>query len=183
MKELDPQSKARLLTAIRDVPDFPKPGIVFKDITTLLNDAEAFGLLMDHLAERYRDAELSYIAGIESRGFIFGAALAAKLGVGFVPIRKKGKLPAATIAEKYALEYGFDEVEIHIDAFGPKEGARVLLIDDLIATGGTAEAAAKLIRDAKGECVEACFLIDLTFLEGRKKVEPFAPVYAVLEVR
>jgi len=182
VKELDPQSKARLLTAIRDVPDFPKPGIVFKDITTLLNDAEAFGLLMDHLAERYRDAKLSYIAGIESRGFIFGAALAAKLGVGFVPIRKKGKLPAATIAEKYALEYGFDEVEIHIDAFRGQKGANVLLIDDLIATGGTAEAAIKLIQDAGGTCVEACFIIDLAFLKGREKITPLAPVYAVLEI-
>ncbi|WP_457596458.1 adenine phosphoribosyltransferase [Hydrogenimonas sp.] len=182
MKTLSPQEKARLLESIRDIPDFPKPGILFKDITTLLNDAEAFGLLMNHLADRYRDADIDFVAGIESRGFIFGAALADRLGAGFVPIRKKGKLPGTTIAEKYALEYGFDEIEMHIDAFREKEGARVLLIDDLIATGGTAEAAVKLIRAAKGSCVEACFLIDLTFLGGRKKVEPLASVYAVLEV-
>ena len=182
MKTLTKTEKEELLNAIREIPDFPKPGILFKDITTLLNNAEAFGLLMNHLEARYREMELDFIAGIESRGFIFGAALAARLGIGFVPIRKKGKLPGATISEKYALEYGFDEVEIHIDAFRKKEGARVLLIDDLIATGGTAEAAVKLIRDAKGECVEACFIIDLTFLDGKSKVTPLAPVYAVLEV-
>ncbi len=182
MKTLTQEEKTYLLSTIRDVPDFPKPGIVFKDITTLLNNAKAFDLLMDHLTERYREANLDFVAGIESRGFIFGAALAAKLGIGFVPVRKVGKLPAATIGEKYALEYGFDEVEIHIDAFRGQEGARVLLIDDLIATGGTAEAAAKLIRDAKAECVEACFVLELTFLSGRKRVGERVPVYTVLEV-
>jgi adenine phosphoribosyltransferase len=182
MKTLTPEEKKFLLDSIRDIPDFPKPGILFKDITTLLNNAEAFNLLMGHLTERYRDANIDFVAGIESRGFIFGAALAAKLGVGFVPIRKKGKLPSTTIAEKYSLEYGVDEVEIHIDAFLNKKGARVLLIDDLIATGGTAEAAVKLINDAKAECVEACFLINLTFLGGVEKVENLSPVYSVLEV-
>ncbi|WP_353662763.1 adenine phosphoribosyltransferase [Hydrogenimonas sp. SS33] len=182
MKTMTDEQKKRLLSAIRDIPDFPKPGILFKDITTLLNDAEAFKLLMDHLQARYEAMDLDFVAGIESRGFIFGAALATRLGIGFVPIRKKGKLPGATISEKYALEYGFDEVEIHIDAFRDKEGAKVLLIDDLIATGGTAEAAVKLIRDAKGECVEACFLIDLTFLEGTRKITPLTSVYTVLEV-
>ena len=182
MKELNEEAKTRLLTAIRDIPDFPKPGILFKDITTLLNDAEAFKLLMDHLADRYRDYGLDFVCGIESRGFIFGAALADRLGIGFVPIRKKGKLPGAVISEKYALEYGFDEVEIHIDAFRGKEGARVLLIDDLIATGGTAEAAVKLIADAKGTCVEASFIIELTFLKGRERLEKLTPVYSVLEV-
>ena len=182
MKELNEATKARLMASIRDIPDFPKPGILFKDITTLLNDAEAYRLLMEHLADRYRDDNLDFVCGIESRGFIFGAALADRLGIGFVPIRKKGKLPGATISEKYALEYGFDEVEIHIDAFRGKEGARVLLIDDLIATGGTAEAAAKLIADAKGECVEACFVIELCFLKGRERLEKLTPVYSVLEV-
>ncbi|BDY13954.1 adenine phosphoribosyltransferase [Hydrogenimonas cancrithermarum] len=182
MKTLTPEEKKLLLDSIRDIPDFPKPGILFKDITTLLNDAKAFNLLMDHLTERYSDANLDFVAGIESRGFIFGAALAAKLGIGFVPIRKKGKLPSTTIAEKYSLEYGVDEVEIHIDAFLNKEGARVLLIDDLIATGGTAEAAVKLINDAKAECVETCFLINLTFLGGVEKVKNLSPVYSVLEV-
>ncbi len=182
MKILTNIEKNFLMESIRDVPDFPKPGILFKDITTLLNNAEAYTMLMDHLEARYEDFGLDYIAGIESRGFIFGAALAAKLGVGFVPVRKKGKLPSATIAEKYALEYGFDEVEIHIDAFAEKEGAKVLLIDDLIATGGTAAAAAKLIRDAGAECVEACFVINLSFLGGVKKLADIAPHYSVLEV-
>ena len=183
MKTLTDEQKKLLMDSIREIPDFPKPGILFKDITTLLNDTEAYNLLMEHLTARYEKQNLDFVAGIESRGFIFGAALAAKLGIGFVPIRKKGKLPGTVIAEKYALEYGFDEVEIHIDAFRGKEGARVLLIDDLIATGGTAEAAVKLIEAAEGRCVEACFVIDLAFLKGRKKVEPLVPVYAVLEVK
>lgn len=170
------------MDSIRDVPDFPKPGILFKDITTLLNNSEAYTMLMEHLEARYKDYKIDYIAGIESRGFIFGAALALKLGTGFVPVRKKGKLPSATIAEKYALEYGFDEVEIHIDAFEGKEGARVLLIDDLIATGGTAAAAAKLIKDAGAECIEACFVINLAFLEGTKKLAGITSHYSVLEV-
>ncbi len=182
MQALTESQKKILLDAIRDIPDFPKPGILFKDITTLLNDAEAFGLLMEHLSARYREAKLDFVAGIESRGFIFGAALAAKLGIGFVPIRKKGKLPGPTISEKYALEYGFDEVEIHIDAFRDQEGAKVLLIDDLIATGGTAEAAVKLIQDAKAQCVEACFIIELGFLDGRSKLERLTSFYSVLEV-
>jgi adenine phosphoribosyltransferase len=182
MKTLTDEQKKFLMDAIRDVPDFPKPGILFKDITTLLNNPEAYGLLMDHLTARYAEMNLDYVAGIESRGFIFGAALAAKLGIGFVPVRKQGKLPHTTIGEKYALEYGVDEIEIHIDAFRNEEGARVLLIDDLIATGGTAEAAANLIRDAKAECVEACFIINLTILNGTEKLKHLAPVYHVLEV-
>ncbi len=181
MKELSPKQKRFLLSTIRDVPDFPKPGIIFKDITTLLNDAEAFTLLMEHLQSRYEAMELDFVAGIESRGFIFGAALATRLGIGFVPIRKKGKLPYTTVSEKYALEYGVDEIEIHIDAFRGK-GKRVLLIDDLIATGGTAEAAAKLIQKVDQELVEACFVIDLTFLKGKEKVEKLCPVYSVLEI-
>ena len=182
MKTLTNVEKSFLMDSIRDVPDFPKPGILFKDITTLLNNSEAYTMLMEHLEARYKDYKIDYIAGIESRGFIFGAALALKLGTGFVPVRKKGKLPSATIAEKYALEYGFDEVEIHIDAFEGKEGARVLLIDDLIATGGTAAAAAKLIKDAGAECIEACFVINLAFLEGTKKLAGITSHYSVLEV-
>jgi len=166
--------------AIRDIPDFPKPGIVFKDITTLLNDAEAFKVLMDHLKTRYTSYNLDYIAGIDARGFIFGAALARDLGIGFVPIRKKGKLPYTTVAEKYALEYGVDEVEIHIDAFKGKEKARVLLIDDLIATGGTANAAASLISKVGAECVEACFILGLTFLDGIEKLEKTTNVYTIV---
>lgn len=174
------EDKQIIINAIREIPDFPKPGIVFKDITTILNDAQAFGLLMDHLKERYQDMNLDFIAGIDARGFIFGAALARDLGIGFVPIRKKGKLPYTTISEKYALEYGVDEVEIHIDAFRDVENARILLIDDLIATGGTAYAAANLIEKSGGKCVEACFIMDLAFLGGSEKLEKFAPVYSVL---
>ena len=182
MEVLSAEDKAYLLEVIRDVKDFPKPGIVFKDITTLLNNKDAFRLLMDHLERRYKEMDIDYVAGIDSRGFIFGAALADRLHKGFVPIRKAGKLPYTTISEKYALEYGFDEVEIHLDAFGEEKGAKVLLIDDLIATGGTAEAAATLINKAGAECVEACMLINLTFLDGKKKIEAITPVYSVLDV-
>ncbi|NCO00548.1 MAG: adenine phosphoribosyltransferase [Epsilonproteobacteria bacterium] len=168
--------------SIRDIKDFPKPGIVFKDITTLLNDKEAYGVLMNHLYTRYKEYNLNFIAGIDARGFIFGAALAQMLGIGFVPIRKKGKLPYTTIAEKYSLEYGVDEVEIHIDAFSKVPHAKVLLIDDLIATGGTANAAAKLINQAGAECVESCFILGLTFLDGIKNLQENTPVYTVVEV-
>ena len=158
----------KIKTLIRDVPDFPKKGIVFKDITTFLNTS-AFSEYIDFLASKYEDVD--FICGIESRGFIFGAALAAKLRKGFVPIRKKGKLPATTVAEKYALEYGFDEIEIHIDAFRDVKNPKVLLIDDLIATGGTAEAAIKLLKQLNADIVAATFLIELTFLDGVKKLE------------
>ena len=160
-----------LNNTIRTIPDFPKKGIMFKDITTLLNNSKAFKELIDFLKERYADKNIDYVAGIESRGFIFGSALAYALEVGFVPVRKKGKLPYTTISEKYALEYGFDEVEIHIDAFRDTKNPRVLLIDDLIATGGTAEAAVKLIKNVGAEIVEACFIIELEFLKGREKID------------
>jgi adenine phosphoribosyltransferase len=182
VKELTVEQKEFLFNSIRDIPDFPKPGIIFKDITTLLNNKEAYQLLMDHLEARYKEYGLDYIAGIDSRGFIFGAALADRLGVGFVPIRKKGKLPSTTICEKYELEYGFDEVEIHLDAFHEKVGARVLIIDDLVATGGTAKAAAKLVLDTKAELVENCFLLHLSFLDGTKQLKEIAPVYSVLDI-
>lgn len=167
---------------IRNIPDFPKPGIQFKDITTLLNNAKVFNLLMDFLESRYKDFNLDFIAGIESRGFIFGAALATRLKVGFIPIRKKGKLPFTTITEKYSLEYGFDEVEIHIDALSEKKNARVLLIDDLIATGGTAEASIKLIKSVGGECVEACFLLHLVEFNSIKKIENLCQVFTILDI-
>jgi len=160
-----------LNNTIRTIPDFPKKGIMFKDITTLLNNSKAFKELIDFLKERYADKNIDYVAGIESRGFIFGSALAYALEAGFVPVRKKGKLPYTTISEKYALEYGFDEVEIHIDAFRDTKNPRVLLIDDLIATGGTAEAAVKLIKNVGAEIVEACFIIELEFLKGREKID------------
>ncbi len=177
---LKDENRKIIIDAIREIPDFPKPGILFKDISTILNNAEAFALLMDHLKERYKAMKLDFIAGIDARGFIFGAALARDLGIGFVPIRKKGKLPYTTISEKYALEYGIDEVEIHIDAFRGIKDARVLLIDDLIATGGTAFAAANLIQKSGGRCVESCFIMSLDFLGGSDKLKTVTPVYSVL---
>ena len=169
--------------SIRDIKDFPQPGIVFKDITTLLNNKEAYSLLMNHLYQRYKEYNLDYIAGIDARGFIFGAALAQMLGLGFVPIRKKGKLPYTTISEKYALEYGIDEIEVHIDAFAEEKGAKVLIIDDLIATGGTANAAATLVNQTGAKCVECCFIIGLSFLDGIKKLEEKTDVYSIVEVK
>jgi adenine phosphoribosyltransferase len=180
--KLSNTEKKIIESSIRDIEDFPKPGIVFKDITTLLNDKKAYGVLMNHLYQRYKKYNLEYIAGIDARGFIFGAALAQMLGIGFVPIRKKGKLPYTTIGEKYALEYGVDEIEVHIDAFGKEQGAKVLIIDDLIATGGTANAAATLVTQAGAECVECCFVIGLTFLDGIQKLQDKTEVYTIIEV-
>ena len=171
-----------LSSVIRDIPDFPKEGIVFKDITTLLNNPKAFEELMQHLCERYANKNIDFIAGIDARGFIFGAVLANKLGIGFVPIRKKGKLPSKTFSECYELEYGQDCVEIHRDAFRNEEGANVVLIDDLIATGGTAKAAVELISKTKANCIECCFVLHLAFLDGKKELEKLAPVYSVLDI-
>jgi adenine phosphoribosyltransferase len=153
---------------IRTVPHWPKEGIMFRDITTLLKDNEGFNHMINLFFERYRDMRIDLVAGIESRGFITGAALAHKLGVGFVPIRKPGKLPAETIAEEYELEYGKDKVEVHLDAI--KAGDQVLLVDDLIATGGTALAACNLIRKLGGEVVECSFIIDLVDIGGKRKL-------------
>lgn len=154
---------------IRTVPHYPRQGIMFRDITTLLKDPVGFRLTINELVTRYKDIRIDKIAGIESRGFIIGAALAYQLQKGFVPIRKKGKLPAATIGCDYDLEYGSDRVEIHVDAID--KGEKILLVDDLIATGGTAEAAAALIMQAGGEVVECCFVIDLPDIGGRKRLE------------
>ena len=142
---------------IRSIQDFPKPGILFRDVTTLFKDAAGFRTAIDALAGRHRDHAVARVAGIEARGFIVGAALAHALGAGFVPLRKPGKLPAASIGEDYALEYGSDRLELHRDAIAP--GERVLIADDLIATGGTAQAAVRLVRHAGGEVVECCFLM------------------------
>jgi adenine phosphoribosyltransferase len=179
MSNLTEEDKKFLQKSIRDVADFPKKGIVFKDITTLLNNPKALNILMNHLEKRYKSFNLDYIVGIDARGFIFGSILADRLKIGFVPARKKGKLPYTTISQKYALEYGFDEVEIHIDAFNGKKGARVLVVDDLIATGGTAGAVVELIEKLDAKCLECCFIIELKFLNGRENIK--APVYSVLE--
>ena len=160
-----------LKSTIRSIPDFPKPGILFRDITTMLKDGAAFSFVIGKLAQRYRSSSLEAIAGIESRGFIFGAALAAKLGTGFIPIRKPGKLPASTISAEYSLEYGTDRIEMHVDAVSP--GQRVLLVDDLLATGGTMQAACNLIRQAGAEVAECSFLIELAGLNGRAKLDGY----------
>ncbi len=179
---LSSEKKQIITDAIRDIKDFPEPGIVFKDITTLLNNADAYATLMEHLHKRYRNYNLDFVAGIDARGFIFGSALAQMLHLGFVPIRKKGKLPHHTVSESYDLEYGSDAVEIHVDAFRGKKDAKVLLIDDLIATGGTAEAAVKLINKSDGECVEACFILGLNFLDGEKKIQQLTDVYTLIGI-
>ncbi len=167
--------RARAL--IRDVPDFPKPGILFRDITPVLGDPLAFREVIDALAARYRNQGLTKIAGIESRGFVFGSALAYALGLGFVILRKPGKLPCKTYSATYALEYGHDTLHIHQDAL--QKGDRVVVMDDLIATGGTAKAAAELVTQAGAELAELCFVIELGFLKGREKLQGL-PVHALI---
>ncbi len=158
-----------LLASIRNIPDYPRPGVMFRDITTLLGDARAFRRAIDELVHPYAGAKIDKIAGIEARGFILGGAIAHQMSAGFVPIRKKGKLPHETVRIAYSLEYGIDEMEMHKDAVAP--GERVILVDDLIATGGTAEAAVKLLRQIGADIVAACFIVDLPDLGGRKKLE------------
>ena len=157
---------ATIRAAIRDIPDFPKPGIVFKDITPLLSNGRLFGKTVDLIAERYRDQKIDTVLGIESRGFIFGSALAYKLGAGFSVVRKPGKLPYETHSANYELEYGRDTLEIHVDAV--PSHARVVIADDLIATGGTAAATAELVSKLGATVVECAFVIELTFLKGRE---------------
>ncbi|MDZ7289138.1 MAG: adenine phosphoribosyltransferase [candidate division KSB1 bacterium] len=156
---------------IRTVKDFPKPGIGFKDITTLLKEPKAFAAAVDSLYAHFRDKQVHKVVAIESRGFIFGAPLALQLGVGFVPARKPKKLPAATVREEYQLEYGTDAVEIHVDAIST--GERVVVIDDLLATGGTAAATGRLVERLGGTLLGFAFLIELDFLQGRKKLEGY----------
>jgi adenine phosphoribosyltransferase len=168
----------RLRAGVRDVPDFPKKGIVFKDITPLLSDHALFRASIDLFLERCRGKEIDKIVGIDARGFLFGSAVAYELGVGFVPIRKRGKLPYKTEIAKYSLEYGEAEMEMHIDAM--IAGERVILVDDLLATGGTSAAAAALIRKVGGRLLEAQFLIELEFLNGRKQLDP-TPVISFLK--
>ncbi len=153
---------------IREVPDFPKPGILFYDITTLLKDAPAFRSIVDELTFRYREKRIAKVIGIESRGFIFGAPLAYRLGAGFIPVRKPGKLPAHTFEVQYNLEYGSNSLTIHRDAI--EEGEQVLIVDDLLATGGTAAATVKLVRQLGGQMVGLVFLVELAALKGREKL-------------
>jgi adenine phosphoribosyltransferase len=158
-----------LTASIRTIPDYPKPGVMFRDITTLLGDARAFRRAVDELVQPWAGTKVDKVAGIEARGFILGGAVAHQLSAGFVPVRKKGKLPHATVSIAYSLEYGLDEMEMHEDALKP--GERVILVDDLIATGGTAEGAVKLMRKLGADVLAACFVIDLPDLGGAKKLE------------
>jgi adenine phosphoribosyltransferase len=171
--------KHTIAAAIRSIPDFPKPVIVFKDITPVLRDPELFAATVKIMADNCRGKGIDSIAAVDARGFIMGGALAYELGVGFVPIRKAGKLPWETVSAKYALEYGSNTIEMHAD--GVRKGERVVLVDDLLATGGTAAAAVKLIRELGGEIVGIEFMVELTFLGGRDALQPH-PVNAIVKV-
>ena len=164
---------------IRAVENFPKEGIIFRDITTALKEPETLKEMVDYLCDQFKDVKIDYIAGIESRGFIFGMPMAYKMNAGFVPVRKPNKLPASTISQEYTLEYGTDKIEIHVDAI--EEGANVLIVDDLLATGGTAEAACKLIKKAGGNLVGMAFLIELEDLNGRSKFDSDLKVISMLK--
>lgn len=160
--------ESELHAAIRTIPDYPKPGIMFRDITTLLGNARAFRRAVDEMVQPWAGSKIDKVAGMEARGFILGGAVAHQVSAGFVPIRKKGKLPHTTVRIAYSLEYGIDEMEMHADAISP--GERVILVDDLIATGGTAEGAVKLMRQIGADVVAACFVIDLPDLGGADKI-------------
>ena len=164
---------------IRTIKDFPKEGILFRDITTAIKDSETLRIIIDYLCEQFKDIKIDYIAGIESRGFIFGMPMAYKLGCGFVPVRKPNKLPAETLSQEYELEYGTDKIEIHKDAFGT--GDNVLIVDDLLATGGTAEAAAKLVKKSGANLVGFGFLIELEALNGRTKLQNCGKIISMLK--
>lgn len=163
-----PMSAEELRAKIREIPDFPKPGILFYDITTLLKDATAYHAAIDQMLEPYRGADIELVVGMESRGFIFSAPMAYQLGAGLVPVRKLGKLPAETISVEYALEYGSNTLEIHRDAIQP--GQKVLIVDDLLATGGTVNGTIELVERLKGELVGLSFLVELEFLHGRERL-------------
>ncbi len=164
--------------SVRSIVDWPVDGVIFRDLTTLMKDPQAFRYACDHLYQRYKDKKIDKIVGIDARGFVFGAVVAYKLGLGFIPVRKKGKLPAATISKSYELEYGSAVVEIHQDAISA--GEKVVIIDDLIATGGTIEAAVNLVQQCGGEVIECAFLIELPDLMGRKRIKN-CDVYAMME--
>lgn len=163
---------------IRSIPDFPKPGILFKDITTLLKDKDAFASSIDLMAENFKESDIDFVVAVEARGFIFGATLAYKLGAGFIPVRKKGKLPYKTFEASYDLEYGKDTLFIHQDAFD--KGSKVLIADDLLATGGTVKAVTELVAKLGGKVTGICFLIELMDLAGRDKLKDF-PIYSLIK--
>ena len=169
---------ADLKKHIRDIPNFPQEGIIFKDISTLIKNKDAFKKSIDTLARKFKNERVEYVVGVEARGFIFGAALAYKLGAGFVPVRKKGKLPYKTNSVTYKLEYGTDTLEIHEDAFKPN--ARVLVVDDLLATGGTVAAVMDLIKAQKVKIVGVAFLVELKFLNGKERLKNL-PIYSILQ--
>ena len=169
----------KIKAAIRDIPDFPKPGILFKDITPVLKDPVLLNQVIDYFYYELKDKKIQYIVGIESRGFIFGSALAYKLGIGFVPVRKQGKLPGLVERHEYDLEYGTDVIEIHADAVEP--GSRVALIDDLLATGGTAAASCKLIQKLKADVVSILFLVELDFLHGRARLPQNVHMHSMIQ--
>lgn len=171
-------TQLRLSETIREVPDFPKPGILFYDITTLLNNGPAFHQAITSIVDRYKDHPIDAVVGIESRGFIFSAPVAYQLGVGLVPVRKPGKLPTATYHMEYALEYGTNTLEIHQDALRP--GSRVLIVDDLLATGGTVAATCALVEKLGAQVEEIAFLIELTFLHGREKLGTY-PIFSLIQ--
>jgi adenine phosphoribosyltransferase len=175
---MSPDSLERLRTAIRDVPDFPHPGILFKDITPVLADAELMKAAIEGMTEVFAGQKVDKVVGIDARGFIFGALLAQALGAGFVPVRKKGKLPWKTRGVDYSLEYGTNSVEMHLDALAPTD--RVVLADDLLATGGTAGAALNLIRESGAELLGSVFFIELAFLCGREKLDGCGPIHSLL---
>jgi adenine phosphoribosyltransferase len=178
---LTPQAALeRLAQAVRNVPDYPKPGILFKDITTVIRDAELFKLALELMAESLAPLQPQYVVGIEARGFIFGAALADRLNAGFVPVRKQGKLPGATHSYAYALEYGIDRIEIHEGAI--EAGASVVVVDDLLATGGTAAAAAQLLKQLEAKVLAYSFFIELDFLQGRKALDSSIAIHSLLHM-
>lgn len=168
----------KLKDYIRDIPDFPKAGILFRDITTLLKDKDAFKHAIDALVRKYKNKKIDLVVAVEARGFVLGGTIAYKLGAGFVPVRKRGKLPWKTHSVTYSLEYGIDTLEMHSDAIKPK--ARVLIVDDLIATGGTVKAVADLVKNLKGKIVGIAFLIELADLKGRNKLKGY-PVYSLIK--
>jgi adenine phosphoribosyltransferase len=176
---ISPEKAEWLKSKIRDIPDFPKPGIVFKDLTTLLKDREAFGYVIDVFADYFKTLKPHYVAGIEARGFILGPAIAHKLNVGFIPVRKPGKLPARVVTQSYQLEYGSDRLEVHEDCV--TKGERVILIDDLLATGGTAAAAYTLLNKVGADVISIGFVVELGFLGGRSKLPEGTDCYSIIK--